>query len=1199
MSNQKLVFLFATSLTLALCVTPATAELRSFSESHSTVVAGLVSQSSADAQFQAGEDALALGQYEASIQIWERALAAYRASGEQEEEAIVLNRIAITHSYLRQYPEAIQRHEESLAIARRLNQQEEIANALDGIGITYAFQNKPVEALAALEESLAINRSIANCQGEADNLDHLGSLQVTQNNLSEALSYYTQSLALSQDIDYKMGQARSLANVGYVQYQWEDYTQALETYQRELAIREALGNPVTIFTATKRVGAALFQLERYEDAIAIYEQGLAIAQQINDADKELDILRLMGDTSKSVNRYEDAITYYTWGLNKAKSLEDRQSEADFGLSVGNIQAALGKHESAIDTYLESLALYREIDRKSSEAIALRNVGLSSESLENYQAAIDYYQQSLAIEKTLENTEGQALTLEYIGVAYRTLEDHSAALDYFDQSLAIARSLADLHSAERLHRRMGFTYNTVKNYEKATESYQQSLDLNRRMSDTRYESYVLMLLGISYGDRGEYDQALRYYRQSADLKDNAGKRDLLYSINDTLKQARRTYQDQTDIDPNSIISAYEDALFLHNSAEVNIEEEEDSYFIDNLEDITNRLFQLNWNKGDIDRAVYYLEQLSTLREEETSELLYSFGQVEVLLRLDSAVSANQTNAAITAHLNKLPANDTAARLSLLNILRRKGRVLDGLVLHSARGTSEAEIEADLATLAEIREINTQLANLYFGAAANSQTDADAKEKQALETRLTNLNISLSRVENSSAQAQAVAQMKVSSVEAVRSLIPANAALIELVSYQPYNLDGFLRRDRDPVRYAAYVLTRSGAIQAVDLGERAAIDQQIAEYRQALRARSSRIQTISRQLDKTLMAPIRPLLGEKTHLIISPDGQLNVMPFDALVDEQDRYLIESYQISYLTSGRDLLKLQLSTASARLPVIIANPDYASSVESTTEANTTEANTTEASTITTQVANQRSADVEGLIFSALPGTAEEARAIAPLLPNATILTQRQATESQLKQLVAPSILHIATHGFFLSDTTFDATSDANSRGNPGASLEVVDTGLEAALIPNDYEIENPLLRSGLALAGVNVRSSGGSNVTEDGIFTALEASNLNLQGTQLVVLSACETGLGATSDGEGVYGLRRAFSIAGAESQLMSLWQVDDIGTSELMQVYYENLMNKGQGRSEALRNAQLALLNTGTYAHPYYWSSFIFSGDWRAIE
>ena len=142
---------------------------------------------------------------------------------------------------------------------------------------------------------------------------------------------------------------------------------------------------------------------------------------------------------------------------------------------------------------------------------------------------------------------------------------------------------------------------------------------------------------------------------------------------------------------------------------------------------------------------------------------------------------------------------------------------------------------------------------------------------------------------------------------------------------------------------------------------------------------------------------------------------------------------------------------------------------------------------------------------------------------------------------------------------------------------------------------MENPLLRSGLALAGFNIRSSG----PDDGVLTALEVANLNLDGTQLVVLSACETGVGDIANGEGVYGLRRSFALAGAETQLMSLWQVSDDGTSDLMARYYDKLTN-GMGRSEALRETQLEMIHgEGDYSHPYYWAAFILSGDWRPLE
>ncbi|MGB3514963.1 MAG: CHAT domain-containing protein, partial [Elainellaceae cyanobacterium] len=139
----------------------------------------------------------------------------------------------------------------------------------------------------------------------------------------------------------------------------------------------------------------------------------------------------------------------------------------------------------------------------------------------------------------------------------------------------------------------------------------------------------------------------------------------------------------------------------------------------------------------------------------------------------------------------------------------------------------------------------------------------------------------------------------------------------------------------------------------------------------------------------------------------------------------------------------------------------------------------------------------------------------------------------------------------------------------------------------------ENPLLRSGLVFAGFNQRSSLG----EDGVLTALEAANLDLRGTRLVVMSACETGVGDVANGEGVYGLRRAFVMAGAESQLMSLWKVSDQGTAELMQLYYDRILS-GEDRSEALRQVQLELLAAPAYSHPYYWSSFLFSGDWTPI-
>ncbi|NJO21574.1 MAG: CHAT domain-containing protein, partial [Spirulinaceae cyanobacterium RM2_2_10] len=211
---------------------------------------------------------------------------------------------------------------------------------------------------------------------------------------------------------------------------------------------------------------------------------------------------------------------------------------------------------------------------------------------------------------------------------------------------------------------------------------------------------------------------------------------------------------------------------------------------------------------------------------------------------------------------------------------------------------------------------------------------------------------------------------------------------------------------------------------------------------------------------------------------------------------------------------------------------------------------------------------------------------ALRDLLPNATILTENQATENAVKQAQAPEILHIATHGFFLS------------RVEQVASADLLGGLLNRSSTPTNLSaggrLENPLLRAGLTLAGFNARQSG----NEDGALTALEVASLNLHGTRLAVLSACETGLGEVENGEGIYGLRRALAIAGSESQVISLWKVDDEGTKDLMVDYYQRLL-AGTGRSEALRQVQLTMLNSEEYAHPFYWAAFIPSGDWRPLR
>jgi len=380
-----------------------------------------------------------------------------------------------------------------------------------------------------------------------------------------------------------------------------------------------------------------------------------------------------------------------------------------------------------------------------------------------------------------------------------------------------------------------------------------------------------------------------------------------------------------------------------------------------------------------------------------------------------------------------------------------------------------------------------------------------------------------------------------------------------------------------RYVAYVLKHNGIINSVDLGPAEAIDRAADQFLDAIsNPESVNAKETGRALEEIVARPIRKLLGNVRNVLISPDGKLNLVPFAALVDEQGKHLIENYTITYLTSGRDLLRLNVPRQSKQTPVVIANPAFSASMTSSkpdaaaaAAENPAPANQSKPSPA--GVSGRRSGSMLRSNWSELRGTEEEADYLKGLLPNASVLTGRDATESALKQVIAPRILHLATHGFFLPDQPREPNDKAKIVG------------------------ENPLLRSGLVLAGANNLQGGGG---EDGVLTALEAATLNLWGTRLVVLSACETGVGEVRSGEGVYGLRRALVLAGAESQVMTLWKVDDAATSEVVIEYYRRLQS-GEGRSEALRQVQLEFLRRKTKQHPFFWASFIINGDWRSID
>ncbi|MEO7890220.1 MAG: CHAT domain-containing tetratricopeptide repeat protein [Vicinamibacterales bacterium] len=496
---------------------------------------------------------------------------------------------------------------------------------------------------------------------------------------------------------------------------------------------------------------------------------------------------------------------------------------------------------------------------------------------------------------------------------------------------------------------------------------------------------------------------------------------------------------------------------------------------------------------------------------------------------------------------------------------------------AQGSRQREIDQQIQTLEveasqpdSLAAFSAQTSDPRAGQWAKAFTDAvERREKEYYKHRPKNdYSIDQETLNEISSQAEAEiapkfrdvfetqAQKSRGSREAllpdIQRKLPESAALIEMVRFRPFHVGAAMESERwAPARYGAYVIRRTGTPVFVELGDAATIETLVVEFRRTLSVpRGTLAHDLGRRLDAALMDPIRARIGTSTEVYLSPDGLLNLVPFGALVDDLDRFLVETFTFNYVSSGRDLLRDESGPPLRRgPPAVIADPAF----DGRTNYQSVSATSPLRSPVDTR-------------YEALPATAAEAQAIKAVLPGAVVFRGDDATETALKGVAAPRILHIATHGFFLADQDLSTTA-----GGASASLE------------------DPMLRSGLVFAGANAGGSG----TDDGVLTALEASVLGLRGTELVVLSACETGVGDVKTGEGVFGLRRAFMAAGTETLVMSLWRVDDDATRQLMVEFYRRLA-RGDGRAEALRQASLTLLRDPARRHPFYWASFIATGD-----
>ena len=567
--------------------------------------------------------------------------------------------------------------------------------------------------------------------------------------------------------------------------------------------------------------------------------------------------------------------------------------------------------------------------------------------------------------------------------------------------------------------------------------------------------------------------------------------------------------------------------------------------------------------------------------------------------------------------RLPGPD-AARALLGASLQRKGLLL--------RISSQIQQIANLGLDPELRDTARRLTDARKELAAKtlagpqeSTGDVHLRAVRDLERKVEELEGELGR-----ASVLYREQTVSKSIDDVLAALPANASLVDYLVYT--GADG-------TERLAVGIAAKRGADlqwRYLDL-EYAAIAKGVTDYRAIIQdegAADEDVLDTGKRLHALLWQPMADALVADAPVYLVPDGMLNILPFDALPDADGKYLLNAADIHLLTSSRDVLPTAVPDANSGNVLVLAGPDYdtedAAGPQVLAAARSRAAERTRgASQLTPMPAAEEggsgtrggrgvqmealrgfsSADLEsrsaalmatlraassgmrGLRFQPLPGAEQEGRLIDEQVKKANLpqvlYTKIDAEEEVLAALdTPPRVLHIATHGFFLKP------NDELRR-----RLLAMQRGADVTVPPPG---DNPMLRAGLAFAGINSNAPylGEIDTRNDGVLTALEVLGLNLAGTELAVLSACETGLGEIHYGEGVYGLRRAFQEAGVQEIVMSLWEVSDAGTQALMTEMYERLL-AGATPREALRGAQRELATSPEWGYPYIWAAFTVAG------
>ena len=1106
-----------------------------------------------------------------AIEKFEQALAIWRKEGTPYWVALTLGRIGRTYVRQNQNEKAVPYLEQSLALQRELKNRFGEGVVLNGLANAYFNLRKFEKALEIFEQALAAYRAAPDRRWEGLMLNSIGNTHKNLNRTDKAIEYYEQSLAILREVNDRSYEGQVLISFGQVYLMNGQSDKAIANTElavarfREVKDRSAEG------LALNNLGVLYSRLGQNEKAIETLNLALTLFREIKNRTMEGNILTSLGTVFGGMGQTEKAITYFEQGLAISRELKDKLRESSALTNLGLAYFFLSEYEKSIAYLQQALPLTRESNNRLMEGSTFGYLGTSYSGLSRIEKAIESHEQALTIYRELKYKLGEGNQLQAIGTIYQSLGREAKAIEYYEQALAIFRETKYRVGEGNALSNLGSAYERLGRFEESTRSQQQALVIFRELKYQLGEGMTLLEIGVGYADQTQYDKALEMYEQALVILREVKERNVegrtLFKMGEAKQKLGRT----------------DEAAALFTEA-VNV-----------MRAIGNRssestaltaLAKAERAQGKLRQALTTVEASLRIVESLRAELISQESRTAYLVGVQETY---QLYADLLMLLHKAePAKELNARAVEASERQRARSLLD--LLAESRTDLRQGVDATLVT--RERTLAKQLSDKAQQLAQTTKAEQSVPLKQEISQLEIELERAQAAIRKANPRYAALTQPQPLALKEMQGLLDDETLLLEYSLGEERSYLWAITKDS----LTSYELPKEEVIAtsarqvyqlliAPSLTKRG---ETIAQRRQRIANANAQLPAAAQALSQIVLAPVAAQLGNK-RLVIVADGALQYVPFGMLPEpvvsrplpvaretaaanrqpttDNRQPLIVKHEVVSLPSA-SALAIQRSELAGRqlapkLLAVIADPVFErndtrftkAAPENNNKAQTRSFDDERSIVHLAETSDDPNATVRKLVIPRLPFTRQEATRLLALAPKTESFgaLDFQANRAAVlnAQLSQYRYVHFATHGVL----------DSERPGLSSLLLSMVDE----------------------------------SGKAQDGFLRANDIYNLKLPA-ELVVLSACQTGLGKEIKGEGLVGLTRGFMYAGAARVVVSLWNVNDQATAELMTKFYQKVLKQGERPAAALRAAQVEMWKQKQWNAPFYWAAFTLQGEWR---